>query len=247
MYDVDRHAHGIGDHDGAVRGLAFYGGRAGIGVGLGATVAFGKEFLLQSCNQVAVFGMYKRDRAKFAAAREAGVHLVIVHHQGALVGHEVLEGIHAPINAGGHLRPDFLRPAGNRHVEAVVDAGLACGAFFPQRQRAKQIIRAGDDVVNNHGRAARCRSKRPAFPCLGSRGAHEGHFQMGVRVNAAGDDISTFCVDDRIARKARADGGNDAAVNQHIGGIGQIMGNDSAAFDDSGHRLTPEGWHRHVR
>ncbi len=56
-----------------------------------AVVAFCHELCLQSRDDVAVFGVDQRQRAEFGAAPEGGIHLVVVHHQRTLVGHEMLE------------------------------------------------------------------------------------------------------------------------------------------------------------
>ena len=108
VHDVDRHSHRICDHDRTVCGLTLDCRGAGIGVRFWTSVAFGQKFLLQTGDQVTVFCMYKRDRPQLTAARKACVHLIIIHHQCALVGHEMLECVHPTVNANGHLRPDFL-------------------------------------------------------------------------------------------------------------------------------------------
>ena len=61
--------------------------------------------------------------------------LVIIHHQRALVGHEVLEGGDSTIlHHGLHLVEDLLRPPGDRHVERIV-AMRPRGFIVPHLQR----------------------------------------------------------------------------------------------------------------
>ena len=95
MDDIDRHARLVGEHDRAIGRLALDVGRARQGV------AFRPGDALCPCNaaagrrQVAVLGMNERHRAELGAADEGGEHLLVVDHQRALVGHEMLESRHA--------------------------------------------------------------------------------------------------------------------------------------------------------
>ena len=91
VHDIERRAGHVGDHDGAVGRLALDLGRPRIGMRLRPVVAFGQQLLLQLRDDVAVLGMDQRQRAELGAALERRVHLVVVDHQRALVGHEVLE------------------------------------------------------------------------------------------------------------------------------------------------------------
>jgi hypothetical protein len=83
-----------------------------------------KIFLLQFIDDIAVLGMDHGQRAQFLAARERGEHLVVLDHQRALVGHEMLERVHAHLDRGLHLVEDLLVPAGDRHVEADIRGDL---------------------------------------------------------------------------------------------------------------------------
>ena len=93
--DIDRHACGVRDHDGAVGGFAFDLGRTRIGVRLGTGNARIDVFLLERGDHVAVFGMHERQCAQRRATLERREHLVVVDHQRALVRHEALEGLMA--------------------------------------------------------------------------------------------------------------------------------------------------------
>ena len=91
VHDIERRAGHVGDHDGAVGRLALDLGRPRIGMRLRPVIAFGQQLLLQLRDDVAILGMHQRQRAELGAALERRVHLVVVDHQRALVGHEVLE------------------------------------------------------------------------------------------------------------------------------------------------------------
>ncbi len=95
MHDIERHARLIGEHDGAVGRLALDIGRARQRMALGAGDALGEIVFLQGGDEFAVLGMDERQRAELGAARERGEHLLVVDHQRALVGHEMLEARHA--------------------------------------------------------------------------------------------------------------------------------------------------------
>ena len=236
MDDIKRHPCRIGDHDGAVRRLALHFGRAGMGVALGADLARLHELLLQFGDDVAVFGMDQRQRPKFSAAGERGVHLVILDHQRALVGHEMLEGVDAHLHDLGHLLPDRLVPAGDRDVPADVDADLAVRLAVPVLDRVHQRpVRAGQDEIDDHRRPAGRGGGGAAFEGLGGGGPHEGHFQMGVRVDAAGDDIGAGRVDHGVALQVRPDGGDPFTLDQDVGLPHAVGGDEGSPLDDGGH------------
>ena len=58
---------------------------------LGSGHAFGHVFFCNAGDNVAVFRMHQRQRAELGATLERGEHLLVVDHQRALVGHEMLE------------------------------------------------------------------------------------------------------------------------------------------------------------
>jgi hypothetical protein len=121
MHDIERRAGHVGDHDGAVGRLGLHFGRARIGMAVQAGDAARQQCFLHRRDDVAVLGVHQRDSAKMGAARERVVKFVVVHHQRALVGHEMLEGVDAVgFDDGLHLVEDLLRPGRHRHVEAVV-------------------------------------------------------------------------------------------------------------------------------
>ena len=111
VHDVDRRARHIGDHDGAVGGLALDQRRPRIGVAFGTGDAALEQGLLHPRHDVAILGMHQRQRAEMGAARERVVELVVIDHQRALVGHEVLEGVDAVgFDDGLHLVEHLFRP-----------------------------------------------------------------------------------------------------------------------------------------
>ena len=90
--DVERHARLVGEHDGAVGRLALDLRRPRQAWPSGPVMPLAMIVLLQRGDEVAVLGVDERQRAELGAAQERGEHLLVVDHQRALVGHEVLEG-----------------------------------------------------------------------------------------------------------------------------------------------------------
>ena len=64
MHHIERHARHIGDHDGAIGGLAFHLWRAGIGMRLGAGVALRQQLRAEFGDHIAVFGMHHGNATK---------------------------------------------------------------------------------------------------------------------------------------------------------------------------------------
>ena len=86
--------------------------------------ALRQERLLQPEHGFPVLGMHQRQRAQLTALREALEHDLVVDHESALVGHEVLEAVDAAIDALGHLLCRAVRPAGDGDMEAIIGTGL---------------------------------------------------------------------------------------------------------------------------
>ena len=186
--DIERHAGLIGEHDRAVGRLALDFRRARQRVALGAGDALGEIVLLQRRDDVAVLGVHERHRAELGAARERGEHLLVVDHQRALVGHEMLEGGDAVLDDLGHVLAHLVRPIGDAHVVGVVGGG-ELGALVPVGDRVHQRLAAvGDAEVDDHRRAAGERGVGAAVVIVGGIRAHERHVEMGVRIDAAGHD-----------------------------------------------------------
>jgi hypothetical protein len=135
VHNIKRASGHVGDHGG---GFTLDRRRARTGVAFGTRNAGLPIVLLQAEHHIAVLGVHKRHCPKAGATTKRLVELIVVDHQGALVGHEVLEGVDAiRFNAGRHFVENLSVPPSHRHVEAVV-AGRPprlCGAS-PGTRRA---------------------------------------------------------------------------------------------------------------
>jgi hypothetical protein len=166
--------------------------------------------------------VHQRQGAERGATAERGEHLVVVDHQRALIGHEMLERVDAAPDHGGHIVENLLRPAGHRDMEGIVGGSLARGALLPGVERLEHAVLAGNDEIDHHGGAARQRGEGAAFPGLGGGGAHEGHFQMGMGIDAARHDVGALGVDDLVTGEIVPDRGDGLALDQYIGLVAAV-------------------------
>ncbi|MNE01566.1 hypothetical protein D3C80_940100 [compost metagenome] len=209
-------------------------------MGFRAVIAFIHQFLLHGGNDIAVFGMDERQRAKLGAARERGEHLVIVDHQRALVGHEMLEGVDAFfLNHRLHFVEDLLAPPGDCHMEGIV-AMRAGRLVVPTLQGIQHgLAGIGKTEIDHHGRAAGKGCAGAAIEIVGGIGTHEGHFEVNMRIDTARHDITAGGVERFVARKVRADLDDLSAVYLQIRLVGQVGGNDGSVLDYCGHGCSP--------
>ena len=197
--------------------------------------------------------MHQRQRAEMGAARERVVELVVVDHQCALVGHEVLEGVDAVgLDDDLHLVEHLLRPRRHRHVEAVVarcPLGFAPPVLIRRQHRLPGI---GEAEIHDHRGAAGQRRLGARFEIVGGDGTHERHFEMGMRIDAAGHHVAAAGVDHLGARgwiDGSGNGGNRLAIDEDVGAFRMIVVDDSTAADQDGHGLSDmnrDDGHRHA-
>jgi hypothetical protein len=154
MHDVDRHAGRVRDHNGAVGRFALDFRRTRIRMGLRAGQAFVHVFFLQGRDDVAILGMNQRQRAKGRAALERGEHLVVVYHQRAFVGHEVLKGVDAALDHLRHFIEMLLGPAVDAHMQRIIGRSLTLRFPLPVVKRSKHAVRARNDEIDNQCRSA---------------------------------------------------------------------------------------------
>ncbi len=156
--------------------------------------------------------------------------------QRALVGHEELEARDAPLRALRNLGHDAVRQIGDREMEAVVDRRLALRLGGPEIERLAQCraLRL-DGEVDMRRRAAKCRRPMPGEEVIRGDRAAEGHLQMGMHINPAGDDVLAARVNRRITGEAAANRDDLLVLDQHIRPIGIARGDDRAALDYCAH------------
>ena len=240
MHDVGIHARVVGDVGEAARGFGFgYFGLREVVVErreLPGGPVLGDERV----NHVAVGGVGRHEAAMLLNLLHQAHHLRVVNHKRALVSHKGFERGDA---FGNHVL-DFLLGAGveigHGHMEAVIAHGIAGGPAAPFLEgRAQRIALLLQDEVDDGGGAAVQGGAGTGFVGIGRKRAHKGHFEVHVRVDAAGHDELAGAVDDLRAfgRQVAAEGYDGFAFNQNIAdGIG-IGGDDAAVFEEDGHVL----------
>ena len=152
---IKRHAGHVGDHYRPVGGLTLDLRRSRIGMGFGPAVPFFHQLCLKLGDDIAVLSMNKRHRAKLRTALEAGIHLVVIDHKRALVGHEMLEGIDSLGDHFWHFIEYLLTPPCDRHVEGVVGSGtgrLVVPGLYRGQQR---LVGCRKAKIHDHCGAAR--------------------------------------------------------------------------------------------
>ena len=240
VHNIKGNTSRIGNRNRTVRRFTFQLWRAGIRVAFGAGNAHIHVFLLQFCNQIAVFSVDHWQRAQLGAAFERGVHLIVLDHQRALVGHEVFERVNTHFDGIRHLVKDVFVPTGNRHVVTDIRANLRCRFAMPLVNSVlDRAIGAGQTEVHQHGRTTTSRRPSAGLKRLGRGRAHERHFQMRMRINPAGDHIGSLGINVFVALQIFADLLNLAVLNQNIRFPRAIRRDDRAAFDYFGHINPP--------
>jgi hypothetical protein len=97
------------------------------------------------------------------------------------------------------------------------------------------LLRRRQAEIDHHGGAAGNGRARAALEIVGGIGAHEGHFEMGVRIDAARHDIAAGGVEFVVAVQIGADGHDPAVLHEHVGLPRAVGGYDGAVPDDFRH------------
>jgi hypothetical protein len=195
--------------------------------------------LLQRGDDFAVLGVDERHGAEFGAAGERGEHLLVIHHERAFVGHEMLEGRDACRDDLGHVFTHSIVPIGDAHVVGII-GDRVLRAFLPIGERLHQgLVAVRDAEVDDHRRAAGQSRLGAAFVIVGGVRAHERHVEMGMRVDAAGQDEAVPGVERAVAPQAFADRLDGLALDQNVGLVGPVRGDNRSAFNDERHWILP--------
>src|ERR1019366_2743426 len=149
--------------------------------------------------------------------------------------HEELEAGHAFGHEVVHILQAAGAEIGDDHMQAVVDAGLACGLLPPD---IEGVAHAGaarlDGEIDDGGGAAEGGGAGAGEEIVGAGGAAEGHVEVGVAIDAAREDVHAGGVDDGGiggGGDAGADFLDDFARDEDVGGDGVGGGDDFTVTD----------------
>ena len=169
----------------------------------------------------------------------------VVAVEDARVGREQLEVGHALGDELVHLLERVVVDVAHDHVEAVVGDGVALGLGVPGVEPLAQRLAARlDGEVDDRRRPAEGRRPGPGLErVLGERPA-ERQLHVGVDVDGARDDVLARGVDRLVGghaggREAGTDRGDRLAVDQDVGGVRAVRGDDGAVRDQRAHRVPP--------
>ncbi len=160
-------------------------------------LALGQELLLQEIRGISILSV---DHDQDPVALGFGERLddgAIVDHQASPVGHKELDAGHTTRRQGGDLVLDGSGQVADHGVEAVIDRRGIGGILDVTVQAVVEavtfILKA---EVDDAGRATAGGRDRAAPIVVGGDGALAGRSQVGVWVDAAGQDVLAGRVDD---------------------------------------------------
>ena len=235
MNDVDGGAGHFCESDSPGGGFGFGGGGAGESVILGSTFPFGKGLLDDDVDRAAVFGVHADETVVSCGLAHGFEDGGVIQHEHAGVGHEEFEAGDTFADELGHFLELRGAEIGDDAVEGVVGNSFIVGLFHPGIERlAEALALVLDGEIDERSGAAEGCGDGAGLKIVGAGGAAEGHVEVGVHVDAAGDDEHANSVDDAggvLDGEASGDGGDLFAVDAEIGDGGVGGGDDGAVTD----------------
>ena len=202
----------------------------------GGAFAFRQRLLNDDVDRAAIFGMHADQAVVFGGLAHGAKDRGVIQHENAGIGHEQFEAGHAFANEFAHLFELRGAEVGDDAVEGVVGHGLVMRLFHPGIERlAQRLAFVLDGEIDQRGRPAESRGRCAGQEIVGAGGAAEGHVEVGMNVDAAGDDEQSGGVDDAASildGKSRSDGRNLVANNADVGDEGVRRSDDRAVADD---------------
>ena len=239
--DVERRGGDSRELDGSVRRLALELGRPRDRVVDRLGVPLGERLADEDVDRVTVLGVNHHERAARRGDLHRAEERLVVDLQDVLVGHEELVRGDALLGQRGELLQPFLvGEIGDRDVEAVVDQCLAVRLRVPSLEGLRERLALSLDAeVHVAGRAAAGRRPLAGLEVVDRDRAAERHVEMGVRVDAARQDVLPARVDRPFGRDVEvgADERDALALDEDVGDEVVGGGDDAPSADQDGHRL----------
>ena len=187
VYQINWRTQGAGNTNRPAGGFAFDLWGAGKRVRFWPGNALCQQFLLHVIHKLAIFRVYRGDRAQLQAARKALHQNVIGGHDGAFVGHKVLKAVNAVVAyQGAHILFNAFVPPGDGHVKGEVSGGFFRPALPGFKGFQQRLAGAGNHEIDNGGGAARHGGGGAGVKIFAGHCAHKRHLHMGMGVDAAG-------------------------------------------------------------
>ena len=218
------------------RGFGFGRGRARERVILGSGLAFGQGLLDDHVDGAAVFRVHADHGAGLGGRAHGFEDAGVVEHENAGIGHEQFEAGDAFADQLRHFGQLRVGQVGDDAVKSVIGDGFRRRLLHPGIEGGAQgLALVLDGEVDQRGGAAEGGGASAGFKIVGAGGAAEGHVEMGVDIDPAGEHVLARGVDQArgiFARQAAAQGNHPAVFNGDVGlrGIGSrdhgAAGND---------------------
>src|SRR5690606_6889344 len=208
VHHVQRGAGDLGEPDGAVGGLGLQQRLADLAVVAGVCLAAGQGLLHQDVDGDAVRGVHPAPPAVVGGALHGAQDLPVVAVEDARVGHELLEAGDPFVHQEIHLLERVVVHVGDDHVEAVVDGAVALGLGVPGVEALAQgAADALHREVDDGGGAAPGGGPGTGLEGVGGEGAAERQLHVGVRVDAARQDVPAGGVEGVVGGERPGGGG----------------------------------------
>jgi len=236
MHDVDGHTRHLGHRDGAMHRFSLGARGPREGVIDGRALALGQRLPHQHVNHRAVLSVHADQCAVLRRLAHRFKDCGVVHHQYAGISHKELEAGYALAHHVVHVFKTRVGQVGDDHMKAIVNAGFALGLLPPRIERGAHLGSAGlDGEVNDCRGSANGRSPGAGLKIVGGVGAAEGHVQMGVCVDATGQQQEAGCIDDCVCGGGWNSPANlldDRTVDQQIGLSGRVGVDDGPVLNE---------------
>ncbi len=196
MDDVDGAVGHFGEGDGAGSCFGFGGGGARECVIFRGFFSFGESLLDDDVDGAAVFGVHADQAGVFGGLAHGFEDRGVVEHEDAGVGHEKFEAGDAFADEVGHFFELRAAEVGDDAVEGVVDGGFVVSFGHPGVEGvAESLAFVLDGEIDERRGAAEGCGDRAGLEIVGAGGAAEGHVEVGVDVDAAGEEEEVGGVD----------------------------------------------------
>ena len=184
----------------------------------------------------AVFGVHANHARMLRGLSHSAKNRRVVEHEDSGIRHEQFKTGDTLADQIGHFFE--LRAAKIRDdaVEGVVDGRLVVSFFHPGVEGVTKglALVLNGEIDQRGGAAERC-GNGAGLKVVGAGGPAEGHVEVRVYIDAAGEEQMVGGVDGArcvFRRELRGDGGNFAASDAYVGKGGVGRGDDGGVLND---------------